>query len=92
MCKHNPGRTGAEQPSDFSLSFMLLKFIEKITTCKKESSPLTEVIAKAFKDHSYQVKLKPMYGKALIDFPELSPCNTTEGRLQGQDPQRISRE
>jgi hypothetical protein len=73
MCKHNPGRTGIEQPYDLSPIFMLLKFLEKITTCKKEPSPLKEVISKAFKDHSQQVNLKPMHGKALIDFLSCLP-------------------
>lgn len=57
-----------EQPCDLSPTFMLLKSLEKTTTCKNKPSPLKEVIAKVFRDYSHQVKLKPMHDKALIDF------------------------
>jgi hypothetical protein len=73
MCKHNPGRTGVEQPCDLSPIFMLLKALEKTMTCKNKPSPLKELIKKVFNDHSHQVKLKPTHSKALIDFLSCLP-------------------
>jgi hypothetical protein len=86
MCKHNPGRTGVEQACDLTPIFMLLKYLEKIMTCKNEPSPLKEVITKALIDHIHQIKLKPMHNKALIDFlsclPEMLQKAVSKGKIR----------